>query len=474
MIDFTEKELNSSLNYLQTEAEAAAYQAISRVLKRGLDISSHENHKDRGYETVTIAAPIILNDERANLAVVVKRTKGNRYKVHRVLTPSGENFVLPKMANAEPTPPVVSPRFASASGGTGQAINSAFDTTVAEKAIPVKRQFSISEPVERTDALLALHNMDGEKIDSTLDLGAWPSPSIAIAGASQGNADYGEYTVVFSAGTIDPEAENDVELEEAVAVAAPNDAPIERIERMKSAGRNVVLYQADNEQDRLEKVNSLNAQFSIDEEEPQEAKLPGGEDAQTITRDTLPVKAVNYLKRTEWALLDRISAALSVPRFARREFLDQIVREISEEYLRTGKVNQETLNRLFNTAYEQGIVVEEEFYRQYKHIKDYLRTQAISISDADKEDVPDFGDFMRRARGLLRIVNRPTDTPNLFPEHEAPKQPKGLAVDVAYQELQGMAPELFPENFAHPADQLVHMLDVATSIQRVENFSSLL
>ena len=35
------------------------------------------------------------------MAVVVMKTKGNRYKVHRILTPEGKAFELPEMANAE-------------------------------------------------------------------------------------------------------------------------------------------------------------------------------------------------------------------------------------------------------------------------------------------------------------------------------------------------------------------------------------
>lgn len=61
---------------------------------------------------------------------MVKKAKGNRYKVHRVMTPSGETFVLPDMANAEGLPPVASPRFASASGRVDQAIRSASKSNI--------------------------------------------------------------------------------------------------------------------------------------------------------------------------------------------------------------------------------------------------------------------------------------------------------------------------------------------------------
>ena len=127
------------------------------------------------------------------------------------------------------------------------------------------------------------------------------------------------------------------------------------------------------------------------------------------------------------------------------------MREISDEYLASGTVQQETIDRLFDTAYDEGIVVDDEYYREYKHIKDHLRTQAITISEQDKHNIADFNDFRKSAFGSLRIVND-----------------GGLPVDVAYQELQGMAGELFPDDITHPADQLVRMFEVARSIEKVE------
>ena len=68
-------------------------------MEQGIEISSRENHKDREYGTVTIAAPVTINGKRGNMAVVVKKTTGNHYKVHRILTPDGSVFVLPDTAS---------------------------------------------------------------------------------------------------------------------------------------------------------------------------------------------------------------------------------------------------------------------------------------------------------------------------------------------------------------------------------------
>lgn len=106
IIDFAKKRLKSAFNYFdKNSVEETAFEALPYVLENGIEISGHNNHKDRNYETVTIVAPISINGKRGNMAVVVKQSDGNYYKVHRILTPDGSVFNLPEMTNeAESTP----------------------------------------------------------------------------------------------------------------------------------------------------------------------------------------------------------------------------------------------------------------------------------------------------------------------------------------------------------------------------------
>ena len=173
------------------------------------------------------------------------------------------------------------------------------------------------------------------------------------------------------------------------------------------------------------------------EEEPKEPRV----------RDTIPKKAETYLKRAEGAIVKDLSDKLNVPKFAQKEYLNEIAQEISEEYLKTGTVSEETKNELFETAWENGRHIDDEFYNTYKDIKDYLKTQSVTLSETDKADITDWNQFKNSAFGSLRIVNK-----------------GGLPVDTAYQELQGMAPELFPLDITHPADQIQRMLEVSKSI----------
>lgn len=181
-------------------------------------------------------------------------------------------------------------------------------------------------------------------------------------------------------------------------------------------------------------------------------------DAEVMTKEradqlvsTLPTKAQEVLGKTERHMVNALGVSLNVPKYARREYLMDIAREISGEVLESGTVSNETLDRLFETAWEQGVIVDREFYDQYKEVKDYLRTTAVNASDQIKADIPDFNLWRKSAFGSLRIVNE-----------------GGLDADVMYMELQSMAPELFPQSIQNPSDQIQRMLDVSRSIRLVE------
>lgn len=100
VIKFAEKQLKSAFNYLKKgSVEEASFEALPYVLEHGTQISTHPVHKGREYGTVTFAAPVVINGKRGNMAVVVKQTTENFYKVHRILTPDGSVFDLSETTN---------------------------------------------------------------------------------------------------------------------------------------------------------------------------------------------------------------------------------------------------------------------------------------------------------------------------------------------------------------------------------------
>lgn len=181
----------------------------------------------------------------------------------------------------------------------------------------------------------------------------------------------------------------------------------------------------------------------------EDAQEAGGTTA--FTMDSIPKKAQDYLRRVRGQTAAAIQQTLSMPFAARQEVLKPAIEEMMNEYLQTGRISQETVDRSFEESYRRGVEMDTEFYDQYKDVKTRLRDLKVTLSEADRADIADFNDFRRAAFGRLRIADE-----------------GGLPVDVAYKEMQQMAPELFPESVTHPADQLMKMFDVSKRIEKVQ------
>ena len=88
----------------------------------------------------------------------------------------------------------------------GSRQDSNFGSSVAENGNSVKRQFSLSESVEETKDLIALHNLNTAELLETLKLSGLPSPSVAVIKAKDGHEKYGDVSLILPKETIDPQA----------------------------------------------------------------------------------------------------------------------------------------------------------------------------------------------------------------------------------------------------------------------------
>lgn len=161
----------------------------------------------------------------------------------------------------------------------------------------------------------------------------------------------------------------------------------------------------------------------------------------------LPKKAQTEYKRSVSRLVNDLGKSLGVPYHAGRSELRPIAEQIADEYFREGTVSEESGAKLFEEAYANGIIRDDEFYRENKPILDYLRTTPIRVSETVKSDIADFNDWRKRQFGRLRISE------------------DGRGVDQVYGELSEMAPGFFPEDITNPTDQLERIADVADSIR---------
>lgn len=67
-------------------------------------------------------------------------------------------------------------------------------------------RFSLSKSVEETKDLVALHNLNTNKLNKVIDLGGFPMPSIAVTRTDIPHTNFGDITLVMNKSTIDPKA----------------------------------------------------------------------------------------------------------------------------------------------------------------------------------------------------------------------------------------------------------------------------
>lgn len=167
-------------------------------------------------------------------------------------------------------------------------------------------------------------------------------------------------------------------------------------------------------------------------------------------RDLMGEKAAQYVRRLESGLVNELAENLSVPGQAKREVLRPMAEEALRSFFTDGQLDRAKLNDLFETAYKAGVEEDQQYIEQYGDLKKFIRDQKISISETDRQDIADYNLFQKAAMGTLTISK------------------DGLPVDVAYQQLREMAPELFPADITEPSDQMMQIYDVARGIQKVQ------
>lgn len=104
---------------------------------------------------------------------------------------------------------------------------------------------------------------------------------------------------------------------------------------------------------------------------------------------------------------------------------------------------------------ENAAAQDDELYRQYSDLRQYMKGTALVVSDQVKGDITDYGDFRKRNMGRMRLVNG-TET----------------NIDQVYKELSERWPEFFDENMqVTPTDQLLQISQVLNEVGTVETYN---
>lgn len=232
--------------------------------------------------------------------------------------------------------------------------------------------------------------------------------------------------------------------------------------RLDDMGIKYVEYESGNENARLEALNSLEeVKFSLRETDNISTK---------DRKDLLDI--IEHLKGefelTKFAKADQKKLAKMtrdiLKEYSSQANFDETLKAVDDlyTYMANGEdghsaVWEEVYDRAYNIA--QGIVenaveVDNFAYKEYKHLRDYLRTTPMKF-DAEYDSVPsayeNFNEVRKMNMGRLKFTK------------------DGMGIDGVYQELAHLYPEFFDaEEQTNSADQLERIIDVLDELQPTE------
>lgn len=176
----------------------------------------------------------------------------------------------------------------------------------------------------------------------------------------------------------------------------------------------------------------------------------------TTAEETTPTlertaKSQSIQSRQESQFVRELGDLFGIPEGESRARLRQLATQLADQRRTTGSIDPALADSIFEEAYQQGRVIEEQFYNDHKALKDELRTTAVTL-DAESRNSAEYRDLRRSAMGRVRLTNE-----------------GGVPVDVRYMELSQQYPGLFPESIINPLEQARKMVEVAASIRRSES-----
>lgn len=240
-IYFSKKDMDKGLRYADTPAEKAALAVLPQVLKRGIEIGDHANHKNRTKQTVTFAAPVELNGTRGNMAVVVNRN-GNHYYAHRIVLPDGTAF---KFSEENENAAQELSRGVTVSGSLADTTSAASNGSIrqdTEKSQEGKIKFSLAAS-EKAGELTVVNNLSEADLREGLNSGAITLLDDDSEGA---------VSVVYRSGS---EVNGTVPIASVQQVILPRSSSLGTFRDLTEMGINAIDYTANDERTREELVN---------------------------------------------------------------------------------------------------------------------------------------------------------------------------------------------------------------------------
>ena len=202
-----------------------------------------------------------------------------------------------------------------------------------------------------------------------------------------------------------------------------------------------------------EDAGKVNTDFSIETEETAAEKKQEQEtETRNLTMDTIPKKAQNYLNGAARNLAAALQRQTRLPFADHSAEIRDSLKPLMNEYLQTGDIRQETIDKSFDEAYAKGVELEKELYEKTKTLAQELRQTPITLNEKERAALRGYDVFKKTTKGRLYVVNE-----------------GGRSINAVYQEMSRAMPEVFPRGAKGTEEQILtllagsHRLDLAKS-----------
>lgn len=256
-----------------------------------------------------------------------------------------------------------------------------------------------------------------------------------------------------------------VTLDEIAAVILPTNASDNLKARLNQEGVNTILYDPNLPDARKKAISELkDVRFQIDDSDMDI-------DYDEVVRENGELRKINEELKNQLVLTkDYTPRKEDIRKYAKsllREYnstysQEKLESNLSRFYEYIQKAERMDAQELANVATQIGRAIleksqqtDQEQVKVYKNILQDIKGTPIYVPEEVRRNLDSEGgynNFRKRYFGKLNFRNN------------------GVSVDVAYNELAGMHPELFPLDIVNPTDQLLQIADVLDDYQpKVEN-----
>lgn len=138
--------------------------------------------------------------------IIIGHTTNNEMIFYDVINIRPTNIKKRRASyKVEPKRPTLASGHSASSNNTISQNDTVVNSNISKNSENDTRKFSLKEPIEETKNLIAVHNLNIENLEKSLELGGLPMPSIAITKDKLGHVEFGEVSLVFGKDTINPQ-----------------------------------------------------------------------------------------------------------------------------------------------------------------------------------------------------------------------------------------------------------------------------